>query len=145
VPVRSAYHFANSVGRLVERRNDKSSIAQAQPGISIPDTLPLQEVALDKQRPRVDHNMPRKVRSDSRDERPGPKLSKCMVTPVGCNDVMTRLGAAVISYDDTGLKMTDKEIGQQAFSGVPETEIYNDVCTQEQNAPGFRISVALFR
>ncbi len=48
---------------------------------------------------------------------------------------MACLRAAIIAYDNTSIQMTGQEIGQDAFSGVSETKIYHDVCTQRENTP----------
>jgi hypothetical protein len=53
-----------------------------------------------------------------------------MVAPVRGNDVMACLSAAIIAYDKARVEMTGQEIGQDAFSGVSETEIYNDIRAQ---------------
>ena len=78
----------------------------------------------------MDDNVAREVCFDARDEGAGSKLGKGMVPPVGGDDVMPRLGAAVIPHDNTGIKMTDKKVRQESFSGIPKPKVDDDVCAQ---------------
>jgi hypothetical protein len=68
-----------------------------------------------------------------------------MLTPIGGYDVVTGLRAAVIAHDKAGFNMPDKEVGQQAFSGVPEAKINDDICAQGKDTPNTLASLALFR
>jgi hypothetical protein len=83
----------------------------------------------------MNHNVFREVRLYARDERAGSELRKGMVAPVGSNDVMTCLRAAVVAYDNPRLEMAGQEIGEEAFTGVSKTKIYYDVGAQGENTP----------
>ena len=78
----------------------------------------------------MNHDVFGKVGLYARDKRPGPKLRKCMLAPIRSNHVMARLGPAVIAYNQAGAGLAGQEIGQEAFSAVSETKVYNDVSTQ---------------
>ena len=78
----------------------------------------------------MNDHMFRKVGLNTRDERPGAKLRKRMVAPIGRHDVMTGLRAAVVAHDHPRVEMAGQKIGQETFSGVPKTKIDNNVCAQ---------------
>ena len=78
----------------------------------------------------MNDNVAREVGPDTRDKCSRPELSKGVVTPVGGNDVVTRLSAAVITHDNVGSQMTNEEIRQQAFAGIPETQVNDDIGAQ---------------
>ena len=46
---------------------------------------------------------------------------------------MTGLGAAVVAYNQTGLLLSDKIIGQQALACISEPEVYNNIGMQGIN------------